>query len=150
MSQSNGGASSCALVLLVDDHPLYREALRQRIVKEPGLTICGEAGTAADARRLCDEYKPDLILLDLRLPDGLSLVLLEESRGWEKPPKVLVVTAEPEDGTEAMQAMRLGAVGVVNKQAGGDEVLRAVRHVCDGHSYINDGQIARLIQRRRN
>lgn len=148
MSLRNGNGSSCARVLLVDDHPLYREALRRRIAQEPGLTVCGEAGTAAEAHRLCDEYKPDLILLDLGLPDGDGLAFLEESRGWADPPKVLVVTAGVEDGPEATDAMRLGAVGVVSKQVSGDELVRIVRQVCAGQPYINAGLVERLLRKR--
>lgn len=94
-------ASRCARVLLVDDHPLYRDALRRWLSREPVMAVCGEAGTPAEARRVCDEHNPDLIVLDLALPDGGGLALLKESRGWADP-KVLVVTVLNEDDPLAL------------------------------------------------
>ena len=93
MPGQNSGEAKCERVLLVDDHPMYRDALRALLSRETDFGVCGEAGTLADARRLYDELKPDLIILDLALPDGDGLAFLNESRGWAEPPKVLVVSA---------------------------------------------------------
>lgn len=146
MSESKG--SGCARVLLVDDHPLYRDALRAWLSREPDFGVCGEAGNAADARRLCDELQPDLILLDLALPDEDGLALLQESRGWAKPPKVLVVTVRGDDDPAAVEAMRLGAAGFVSKQVSGEELLRIVRQVCGGQNYLSPGLVDQLLRRR--
>src|SRR5688500_6442295 len=87
----------CARILLVEDHPLVRSAMRRMLSGRPQFTVCGEAGTLAEARRLCRELTPDLVLLDASLPDGDGLGLLEESRGWADPPKVLILAADEAD-----------------------------------------------------
>jgi CheY-like chemotaxis protein len=106
--QAEDGGTTAAALLIVEDHPLTRDGLRQLFESQPGLVVCGEAGTLAEARRLGAERRPDLILLDLGLPDGNGLSLLEESRTWARPPKVLVFSASDDGSDEAAEAMMLG------------------------------------------
>ena len=144
---SEDGAVGRAAVLIVEDHPLTRDGVRQLLEAQPELSVCGEAGTVAEARRLAAELRPDLILLDLRLPDGDGLSVLEEVRTWADPPKVLVFSAE-EDGSErAEQAMRLGAHGFVPKPTPGDGLLAAIRTAVAGQVCLPDAILQRLIRR---
>ena len=141
-------ASPYSRVLIVDDHPLFRDALRTCLSHDAGFTVCGAAGSAVEARRLCAELRPELMLLDLGLPDGDGLALLEESRTWESPPKVLVITVRGEDDPVALEALRLGASGFVCKRAAGAEVLEAARQVRRGLTYLSPGLIEQLVRRK--
>lgn len=134
--------------MLVDDHPLTRDALRQLLSGHPKLSVCGEAGTLADARLMAAQRLPDLILLDIHLPDGNGLELLEEVRTWSNPPKVLVVSACDEGSAEVVEAFRLGAVGFVGKPTPGDGVLSAVLRALDGRPQLPDSIIEKLVRRR--
>ena len=140
--------TTCARILLVDDHPFFRMGVRQFLSGHDGFAVCGEAGTLADATRLCDEYLPDLVILDLKLPDGDGMDFLQESRGWSKPPKVLILTMRKTDDPTAVDAMRMGAAGFICKEAVAEEVLGAVRQICSGKSYLSPELIARLMRRR--
>lgn len=137
-----------ARVLVVDDHPLTRDSLRALLSREPNLSVCGEAGTLADARLMAARLLPDMILLDLYLPDGNGLDLLEEVRTWSNPPKVLVLSACDGSSPEAVEAFRLGAVGFVGKPTPGHGVLAAVLGVLGGQTQLPDSLIEKLIRRR--
>ncbi|HEX6986826.1 MAG TPA: response regulator transcription factor [Planctomycetaceae bacterium] len=140
--------ASCERILLVDDHPLIRSGLRQLLSEHDGFAVCGEAGTLCDARRLYDELGPDLIVLDLAMPDGDGLAFLEETRGWAAPPQVLVLTIQEADGPAAIEAMRIGAAGFLCKRSAPEDVLDAVRRVCSGATYLSGELIERLVRRR--
>lgn len=135
----------CVSILLVDDHPLTRDGLRLLLSDEPGLKVCGEAGTLETARLEAARLLPDLILLDLQLPDGSGLALLEEVRGWGNPPAVLVVSGCDECSAEAVEAFRLGAIGFIGKPTPGDGVLSAVRQAAAGQRVLPDALVLRLI-----
>ena len=147
MSQS--AETSCARILLVDDHPLYRNGLRQLLSGHDGFAVCGEAGTLADARRLCDEFTPGLVTLDLVMPDGQGLDFLRESREWAKPPSVLIITMKKADDPIALDAMRIGAAGFLCKESSPDDVVEAVTQICSGRTHLSPELVAQLIQRRR-
>lgn len=140
--------SGCASILLVDDHPLTRDALRMLLSGEPGLSVCGEAGTLEEARLAAAKLLPDLILLDLQLPDGNGLGLLEEVRGWGDPPAVLVVSGCDEGSPEVAEAFRLGAIGFIGKPTPGDGVLAAVRQAAAGQQTLPEALVMRLIGRK--
>ena len=141
-------AADAATVLVVDDHPMIRDGIKALLSGQPGLAVCGEAGTIAEARRLAQELKPNLILLDLHLSDGDCLELLEELRGWADPPRVLVLTAHNDQDQIASQALVLGASGFVNKRTFGDELLRIIRESLAGKTYLSPDMIARLVRQR--
>jgi DNA-binding NarL/FixJ family response regulator len=145
---SDGTGSRCARVLVVDGLPIFRDGLRRLLAAETDTTVCGEAGTLLDARRLTCELRPDLILLGADLPDGDPLNLLAETGGPAETPKVLVLTPNAEDGPEAVAAMRLGAAGVLSRGIAGEALVRTVRHVCAGGMLLNDALIERLVRRR--
>lgn len=154
MSASNSatspkGAISVVTVLVVDDHPMIREGIKTLLSREPGFEVVGEAGTVAEARRLSQELWPGLILLDLYLPDGDSLGLLEEVRSRGEPPKVVILTTHDDSDDLAAQALRAGAGGFVNKAVFGEELVRIVRDVLAGKPYLSPAMIDRLVRRGR-
>ena len=141
-------ADRCRTVLVVDDHPIARDGLRSLLSAEPDLAVCGEADTAADGRRLAAELRPDLVILDLDLPDGDALALVGELRSRPAPPRVLAMAGngQPEDAAE--RALRLGASAFVSKRIYGDELLKVTRDVLSGRTVLGDDLIERLVHRR--
>lgn len=137
-----------AAVLLVDDHPLLRDGVRALLAREPRLGVVGEAGSIAEARRLVEAHRPDLVLLDVDLPDGDSLAFVEELRSLPDPPKVIVFCGRDDPGGMDATALRLGASGFVSKRTERDEVLRVIRDALGGKTYLSPEMIERLLRRR--
>jgi DNA-binding NarL/FixJ family response regulator len=122
-------------VAVVDDHTLFREGVRLILELESDLAFAGEAGTVEDAVALIDGVRPDLVLLDLRLAEARGLDLLPRLVAKATAPRVLIVTAFPDEPVIA-DAIRLGAKGVVSKDATRDTLLSAVRAVVNGRLWL--------------
>lgn len=131
-------------VVIIDDHTLFREGARLILELEPDLELVGEAGTLPEALPLVESTRPDLVLLDLRLADARGVDLLPRLATISPAPKVLIVTAFPDDGVIA-DAIRLGAKGVVLKDASRDTLLQAIRTVSVGQHWLPPELTARVI-----
>lgn len=142
------GAVVRSTVLLVDDHPLTRDGLRNLLSAEADLEVCGEADSVAGARWLAGKLRPDLVILDLDLPDGDAFALLTELRSQPEPPRVMVLAGNGRADGEAERALRLGASAFISKRAYGDELLRAARSAVAGHVVLGDDLIQRLVRQR--
>lgn len=114
-----------ARVLLVDDHPLVRAAVRQAISADD-IEVVGEAGTADAAMQLAARLHPDLVLLDLDLPDRSGLAFLRDVRETQPELQVVVLTVSDAD-RDLIDAIDLGAVGYLTKDVAPDSLLRSVR-----------------------
>src|SRR6266853_1867764 len=101
-------------VLMADDHAIFREGLRKLLDGDDEITIVGEASNGNDCIKMLAKLKPDILLLDLRMPDKDGLAVLEEVNFDQLPTRVVVLTAA-EDDRDVVRAMRLGARGVVLK-----------------------------------
>jgi DNA-binding NarL/FixJ family response regulator len=123
-------------VLIVDDHPVVRQGLRVLLEVQDGIEVAGEAGDGPAALALAAEQKPDVILLDLKLPGLDGLAVLAELRArqdrQDRQAKILVLTSVT-DPVAAGRAMREGAAGVLYKDVDPDALVRAIRAVHDGH-----------------
>jgi DNA-binding NarL/FixJ family response regulator len=119
-------------VLIVDDHPVVRQGLRALLEVQDGLAIAGEAGDADTALALAAEHRPDVILLDLKLPGRDGIAVLDELRAREIPARVLVLTSATEPAS-ASRAVRSGASGLLYKDVDPDALVRAIRSVHDGN-----------------
>jgi DNA-binding NarL/FixJ family response regulator len=121
-------------VLIVDDHPVVRHGLRSLLDVANGISVAGEAADGPAALQLAESRRPDVVLLDLKLPGLDGLAVLEALRAREAParPRVLVLTSATDPG-RARQAVRAGAAGVVYKDIDPDVLVRAIRAVHDGH-----------------
>ena len=119
-------------VLIVDDHPVVRRALRALLEVQDGIEVNGEAGDGPTALKLAAEHEPDVILLDLKLPamDGLAVLAELHTSGTKA--RVLVLTSVT-DPVPAGRAMRQGAAGGLYKDVDPDALVRAIRAVHDGH-----------------
>src|SRR5438128_5578555 len=130
-------------VLVVDDHPFFRSGIVEWINRHPTLTCCGEADTVAAARSAAARLRPDIVLLDLRLPDGDGLELIRDL--LEDCPDVRVIALSQYDEiTYAHRALQAGARGYIMKSAATDAVLAAIEAVFHGEVYLSRAVAARL------
>ena len=123
-------------VLIVDDHPLFRQGLAAELSKMPDVTIIAEASNGDGAIMKARECNPDLVLLDIALPgkDGMEVLNLLSS---EMPHvKVLVLSAYP-DKQYAVRCLKSGAKGYVTKSTAPEEIKTAIRKVMSGRNYIS-------------
>ena len=121
-------------VLLVDDHRLVREALRNVLAKEPDMNVVGEAGDAASAFERADTLAPDVVVIDTDLPD---LNAIDAARRLRHRAGARIVALSGQTDRRFVAAMlRAGAAGCVTKFAAGIELVRAIRAVATGQSYL--------------
>ncbi|NIM94136.1 MAG: response regulator [Anaerolineales bacterium] len=118
-------------LLIADDHAVVREGLRSLIATEPGMTIVGEAENGAEAVRLAGELHPDVILLDLVMPELDGLLAIEAIRDEDPEARILVLTSFDED-EKIYAAVKAGAMGYLLKDASPTQLLSAIRDVHNG------------------
>lgn len=123
-------------ILLVDDHTLFREGLKSLLSESPMFAVAGEAGSVAEACRKADELLPDIVLMDIALPDGSGL---EGARMiHEKHPSIKLIMISMHSKREyILQALQSGAVGFIVKDSTPDMLLRALNTVVRGHYYFD-------------
>ncbi|RKE19471.1 response regulator transcription factor [Streptomyces sp. TLI_171] len=131
-------------VLLVDDEELIRAGLRAVLDAQPDLAVVGEAADGAEALGLARSLRPDVVLMDVRMPgvDGLAATRAI-LRGGDRPPKILVVTTFEADDY-VYEALRAGADGFLLKRSRPAEIVQAVRLVAAGESLLFPAAIRRL------
>ncbi|MFJ1792837.1 response regulator [Kitasatospora griseola] len=131
-------------VLLVDDQPLVRASLDMIITDAPDLTVVGEAGTGTDAVRLAAELRPDIVVMDIRMPgmDGIEATRLITAA--PDAPQVLVLTTFDQD-EHVYGALQAGASGFLVKDMELDDILTAIRVVAAGNALIAPTVTRRLI-----
>jgi len=135
-------------VLIVDDHPLYRDALARLVESLPDLEVAGLTGDGAEAVARVEAGDVDVVLMDLNLPSLSGLDATGRIAALAEPPAVLVVTMVDDDDT-VVAAMRAGARGYVLKGASSEEVAAAIRTVMAGGAVFGAGVAARLLAQSR-
>jgi DNA-binding NarL/FixJ family response regulator len=135
--------------LIVDDHPVVRDGLSGMFSSAPEVQVVGEAGDGGEAIRLAATLRPDVILMDLRMPgmDGVAAITELTNRG--DPARVLVLTTYDTDGY-VLSAIEAGATGYLLKDAPRDELLRAVRAAARGEAVLAPSVAARLMSKFRD
>ena len=132
-------------VLLVDDHPVVREGLRGMIDAEPDLTVVGEAGSGAEAITLAESLCPDVILMDLRMPDVDGVTATERILATLPQTRIVVVTTYESD-SDILRAVEAGAAGYLLKDASRGELAEAVRDAARGKTVLAPTVADRLVR----
>ena len=140
------GEASPSRVLIADDHPLAREGIRAMMVGEPDLEVVGEAADGGEALELCRELLPDLVLMDVHMPEMSGLEATRAIMGERLGAVVLIVTGL-ESPDYLLEAVGAGAAGYILKYASRETLLSAVRGVLDGESPLNGELAMRLLGR---
>ncbi|MFW6694131.1 response regulator [Streptomyces sp. MAR4 CNX-425] len=131
-------------VFLVDDHEVVRRGLRDLLDAEPGIEVAGEAGTFAQALARGPALRPDVAVLDVRLPDGDGIGVCRELRSRMPGLACLMLTSFDDDDA-LLDAIMAGASGYVLKQIKGGDLVSAVRTVASGQSMLDPATTARLM-----
>ncbi|WP_281427943.1 response regulator [Streptomyces yatensis] len=135
-------------IFLVDDHEVVRRGVRDLLASEPDMEVVGEAGTAADALARIPAARPDVAVLDIRLPDRSGVEVCREIRARDESIRCMMLTSFADD--EALfDAIIAGASGYVLKDIRGEELLSAVRDVAAGRSLLDPVATARVLERLR-
>lgn len=130
-------------IVIVDDEPLVRAGLRAILEAEPDLEVVGEADDGGDVRGVVDGTRPDVVLMDVRMPRVDGIAATRALLGREPAPRVLVVTTFENDD-HVLDALRAGAHGFLLKRARPEEVVQAVRTVARGDSLLFPDAVRRL------
>jgi two-component system, NarL family, response regulator DevR len=144
----SGGSRGRISVFLVDDHEVVRRGLAGLLSDEPDIEVVGEAGTAASALALLPALRPDVAVIDLRLPDGDGVAACREIRSMLPETACLVLTSYGDDRA-ILGAITAGAAGCVLKQASGSDLVSAVRTVAAGGSTLDAHATQRVMERLR-
>jgi len=131
--------------LVADDHAIFRDGLRKLLSSTDDIAIIGEASNGADCIKMLAKLKPDILLLDLRMPDKDGLAVLEEVNFDSLPTRVIVLTAA-EDDRDVIRAMRLGARGVVLKQSATDLLVKSIYRVHAGEIWLDNRITAEVMK----
>ncbi|MDT8856224.1 response regulator transcription factor [Paracoccaceae bacterium Fryx2] len=131
-------------IVVADDHPLYREGVARSLSDDPGLSVVGQAQDAGATIELVARLRPDLVLLDISMPGGGGIAALREIMAMDRPPQVAMLTASEEDD-DVMQALKAGASGYILKGVGSRELVRLVKDIAAGQSYVSPALAARIL-----
>src|SRR3954469_22201287 len=136
-------------VYLLDDHEVVRQGLRALLESHDDIEAVGEAGSAGDASHRIPALKPDVAVLDARLPDGSGIEVCRTIRSVDPSLKALILTSYDDD--EALfSAIMAGASGYVLKDVRGNDLVDAIRRVAAGQSLIDPSLVVRVLDRVRN
>jgi len=132
-------------LLLADDHAVVRQGTRELLEREPDLKVVGEAATGREAVQLTRELQPDVVIMDVRMPDLSGLEATRRIRELGLPSQVLVLTAYDDD-EYVFALLQAGAAGYLLKTAPIREVARAVRQVCAGQSPLDPAVAHKVVR----
>lgn len=141
----NVSAEPAVRVFLLDDHEVVRRGLRDLLDAEPDIAVVGEAGTAEQALTRGPAVRPDVAVLDVRLPDGDGISVCRELRS-RMPGLACLMLTSFDDEDALLDAIMAGAAGYVLKQIKGSDLVAAVRTVATGQSMLDPATTARLMR----
>ena len=131
-------------LLIVDDHPVVRDGLRGMFTADPRFEVLGEAGNGAEAVAAGEKLRPDVILMDLRMPQTDGVAAIKDLAGRGVPSRVLVLTTYDTD-RDVLPAIEAGATGYLLKDAPRDELFRAVEAAARGQAVLSPAVATRLM-----
>ena len=130
-------------LLVVDDHEVVRQGLASMLDRRPGFQVIAEAGTVADSIELARRFQPDLVVMDIRLPDGSGIEACRDIRAEFPATRVVMLTSFRED-RRVLDALSAGAIGFMLKDSDGAELVRAIEAAARGDVPL-DPRAARAI-----
>lgn len=136
-------------LLIADDHPVVRAGLAGLFADEEGFDVVGQAADGAQAIELAEREKPDVVLMDLRMPvlDGVAATARIVAAGADAPRVLILTTYETDD--QILAAIEAGAAGYLLKAAPQDEIVAGIRLVASGQTALSPAVAARLVSRMR-
>jgi DNA-binding NarL/FixJ family response regulator len=139
-------ASGPSRIIIADDHPLFRSALARSLEGRSGLEVVAQAGDGREALELCCRLKPDLVMMDVRMPniDGLEATRAVKA---ELPRTIVLVITASEDLDHLAEALRAGAAGYILKSATPQQMTDAIRRALEGESPLDQELAMRLLRR---
>jgi DNA-binding NarL/FixJ family response regulator len=142
MSHRTNPLTENARVFIVEDHPVFREGMLRLLQNEGNLQVCGEAGDYESGLSGIKKQKPDIVLVDLELPDKSGLELIKKVRSLKLEVKMLVVSMYDE-ARYADRVLRAGGDGYIMKEENPQEIIHAIYDVLDGRIYISEDVMAK-------
>jgi DNA-binding NarL/FixJ family response regulator len=135
--------SGAIRIAVIDDHPMFREGAVQTLTCTEGIEVVGEGATAADALKVAEELRPDVMLLDISLPGGGVEAAASIARACPSVRAVMLTASESE--LDVASALQAGARGYILKGSSAAEVIETVRAIFKGESYVAPSLAARLL-----
>jgi DNA-binding NarL/FixJ family response regulator len=132
-------------IVIADDHPIVRDGLKKLLLLEDDFEVVGEASDGREVLDKVQELDPDVLLLDLRMPNLDGLAALQALQQTNKRTRVIVLTAS-EDKNEFVQAMKLGCSGIVLKQTAPDLIVKSIRKVNSGEIWLDSHTTAAVMR----
>jgi len=132
-------------VAIADDHPIVRDGIRKLLSLEDDLEVVAEAGNGREILQIVQERQPDVLLLDLRMPDMDGLAVMRTLQQLNLPTKVIILTAS-EDKNEFVNAMKLGCCGIVLKQTSPELIVKSIRKVHAGEIWLDSHTTAAVMR----
>jgi len=132
-------------ILIADDHPIFRDGLRKLLEAEPGFKVVGEATDGAEAVKMVQQVKPDILLLDLAMPRMPGLEALRELMASSTFVRAILLTASIEK-RQIVEALQLGARGVVLKESATELLLKSIRSVMAGQFWVGRESVVNLFE----
>ncbi|HEY6739864.1 MAG TPA: response regulator transcription factor [Actinopolymorphaceae bacterium] len=136
-------------VFLLDDHEVVRVGLRHLLESEPEIEVVGEAGTAAQALARMPALRPDVAVLDVRLPDGDGVTVCRDIRAALDPPPACLMLTSYSDDEALFDAIMAGASGYLLKQIEGNRLIESVQRLAAGESLLDPRLTATVLERLR-
>ena len=132
-------------IVIADDHPIVRDGIRRLLTLESDFEVVGEAGDGREVIEVVTHLDPDVLLLDLRMPNLDGLSALQTLQQTNRRTKIIVLTAS-EDKNEFVQAMKLGCSGIVLKQTAPDLIVKSIRKVYAGEIWLDSHTTAAVMR----
>lgn len=139
-----GGSGGKIRIVIADDHPIFRDGLRKLLALEDDLEVVAEARDGREVISALDQFDPDILLLDLRMPGMDGLATLQKVQSARNRTRIIVLTAS-EDRNEYVQAVKLGTSGIVLKQTATDLLIKSIRKVHSGEIWLDSNTTAAVM-----
>jgi DNA-binding NarL/FixJ family response regulator len=145
-AKQSAAEESKTRILIVDDHPMMREGVRQRVNRESDLTVCAEAASAAEALEAIPKHNPDMVIVDVAMAGKNGIELVKDLK-VRHPRLPVIVLSVYDESLYAERALWAGARGYVMKQENADMLVQAIRRVRTGQVYVSERVSAKILNR---